>query len=43
VVHVAGFGSYPLKPSHADLAREELEAFLIPGQLEELRRQAPAK
>ena len=43
MVHVAGFGSYPLKSSHASLAREELEAFLTPAQLEELRRQAPAK
>ena len=43
MVHVAGFGSYPLKSSHASLAREELEAFLTPAQLDELRRQAPAK
>jgi hypothetical protein len=43
MVHVTGFGSYPLKSSHASLAREELEAFLTPAQLDELRRQAPAK
>ncbi len=32
-----------MKSSHASLAREEMEAFLTPAQLEQLRRQAPAK